>query len=69
MKRTLELFQHRYGFHRVVDLSPFLEQAHPLTSAIRAPQITSARAIVAAVVRSVITIATPSDTRPSEKVN
>lgn len=34
--------------------SPLLEETHPLTPAVRAPQIAPAGAVVAAVVRSVV---------------
>lgn len=50
-------------------LAPFLEQAHPLTPAVRAPQVAPARAVVAAVVGPVVAVPSASHTRPSKKVN
>lgn len=50
-------------------LAPFLEETHSLTSAIRAPQVAPAGAVVAAVVRSVIAIPSSLYACPSKKVN
>lgn len=50
-------------------LAPFLEEAHPLAPAVRAPQVAPAGAVVAAVVRPVVAVPSSSYARASEKVN
>jgi len=46
-----------------------LEETHALASTVCAPQVASTGAVVAAVFRSVVAVATSSDACASEKVN
>jgi len=45
-------------------LTPFLEQSHPLTPTVRTPQVASARTVVAAIVRPMITVSAPANASP-----
>lgn len=49
-------------------LAPLLEETHPLTLAIGAPEITAAAGTVAAVLRPVIAVATASYASPPKQV-
>lgn len=50
-------------------LAPLLEEAHALAATVGAPQVTATGGVVAAVVWSVVAIASPADTRTSVKVD
>lgn len=49
-------------------LAPFLEETHPLTLAIGAPEITAAAGTVAAILRPVIAVAAASYASPPKQV-
>lgn len=50
-------------------LAPLLEEAHALATTVGSPQVTATGGIVAAVVRSVVAVASPADARTSVKVD